>query len=351
MAASDESRPAPLGLVSRAESAGPSPLEVALAAGSGLWLVLAGGWLLLFPGNEADETRFLLVLMVVFLPAALFAVAATSLRATRIMRAESARLEAAVDALRQTYVSEAQKGRGDAQGGAVMRRLDEIAATQRRLEAALAGLEGAAAPAPPPAAPAPAPRRAAAEPGETAPAEDGAAAAAAEQPALALGTPAGTGGTPLSNADLIRALSFPETAEDREGFAALRRALRDRPSAQLVQAAQDVLTLLSEDGIYMDDLRPDRARPELWRRFAQGVRGREIAALGGLRDAESLDRIAARMKRDPIFRDAAHHFLRLFDRGVARFEPAASDAEIGALADTRSARAFMLLGRVAGTFD
>ncbi|EAU43416.1 hypothetical protein R2601_13830, partial [Salipiger bermudensis HTCC2601] len=50
-------------------------------------------------------------------------------------------------------------------------------------------------------------------------------------------------------------------------------------------------------------------------------------------------------------RDAAHHFLRLFDKGVARFTPEASDAEITELANTRSSRAFMLLGRVAGTFD
>jgi hypothetical protein len=57
------------------------------------------------------------------------------------------------------------------------------------------------------------------------------------------------------------------------------------------------------------------------------------------------------MKQDPIFRDAAHHFLRLFDKTFASFETRASDAEIAALADTRTARAFMLLGRVAGTFD
>jgi hypothetical protein len=57
------------------------------------------------------------------------------------------------------------------------------------------------------------------------------------------------------------------------------------------------------------------------------------------------------MKQDPIFRDAAHHFLRRFDKAISTFEETASDAEISALGDTRTARAFMLLGRVAGTFD
>ena len=72
----------------------------------------------------------------------------------------------------------------------------------------------------------------------------------------------------------IRALNFPETQDDAEGFDALRLALKDRKTAQLVQASQDVLTLLSQEGIYMDDLRPDMARPEIWRQFAQGARGR-----------------------------------------------------------------------------
>jgi hypothetical protein len=156
---------------------------------------------------------------------------------------------------------------------------------------------------------------------------------------------------PLSHEDFIRALNFPETAEDTEGFSALRKALKDRNASQLVQASQDVLTLLSQDGIYMDDLRPDRARPEIWRQFAQGARGRPIAALGGIRDRSSLALTSARMKQDPIFRDAAHHFLRRFDRAFAAFEAEASDADISALTDTRTVRAFMLLGRVAGTFD
>jgi hypothetical protein len=57
------------------------------------------------------------------------------------------------------------------------------------------------------------------------------------------------------------------------------------------------------------------------------------------------------MKQDTIFRDAAHHFLRRFDQSFAEFEKRASDEDIIAAADTRTARAFMLLGRVTGTFD
>ena len=155
----------------------------------------------------------------------------------------------------------------------------------------------------------------------------------------------------LAKEDLIRALNFPDTDQDTDGFTALRRALQDRSARQLVQAAQDILTLLSQDGIYMDDLRPDRARPEIWRRFAKGERGRAMASLGGVRDRSSLALTAGRMREDTIFRDAAHHFLRRFDQMLITFETEALDEDLIALSETRSARAFMLLGRVAGTFD
>jgi hypothetical protein len=57
------------------------------------------------------------------------------------------------------------------------------------------------------------------------------------------------------------------------------------------------------------------------------------------------------MREDTIFRDATHHFLRKFDQMLQSFEPNASDEELAELSETRTARAFMLLGRVTGAFD
>ena len=151
--------------------------------------------------------------------------------------------------------------------------------------------------------------------------------------------------------DVLRALNFPESPDDTEGFRALRLALADRTLAKLIRASQDVLTLLAQQGIYMDDMAPDRARPELWRKFAAGERGRTIAGLGGLRDRSCLALTAARMREDTVFRDAAHHFLRSFDKAMVALEPRATDTELSTLSDTRTARAFMLFGRVTGTFD
>ena len=45
------------------------------------------------------------------------------------------------------------------------------------------------------------------------------------------------------------------------------------------------------------------------------------------------------------------NFLRQFDSVFTEFETNASDEEVLGFAETRTARAFMLLGRVAGTFD
>ena len=332
MSEGKDARPTPPGLYDRGAKTAITGLEMTALGVIAVWLVLSGIYFLSGRGNDAGGLQFLLTLMVMFLPAALIWVATMTARSSRVMQEENARLRAAIDAIRTAYVTQVQSGRSEQPHPAILKRLDDLATAQKHLQDSLT-------------------LHAAAQAAEPAPQKAEATAEADAQPTLSLGTPAEDLQPPLPNEDFIRALHFPETAEDDDGFAALRRALRDRNVAQLVQAAQDILTLLSQDGIYMDDLRPDLARPEIWRAFAQGTRGRTIAALGGVRDRTSLALAAGRMKQDPIFRDAAHHFLRRFDKSFASFEDRATDAEITAFASTRTARAFMLLGRVAGTFD
>jgi hypothetical protein len=251
------------------------------------------------------------------------------------VREESQRLQVAIDAMRQTYVAERQaRGASGALQPTVERKLNEIAQATRATESTLATFATSRHGI----------RQAPSFNSARTPQTD-------DQSSLALGTPAEEMQAPLENVEMIRALNFPDTEKDEEGFAALRRALKDRVARQLVQASQDVLTLLSHDGIYMDDLRPDRARPEVWRRFAKGERGGVVAALGGVRDRSCLALTVARMRNDTIFRDSAHHFLRKFDQMLVKFEEHASDEDIADLSETRTARAFMLLGRVTGAFD
>ena len=331
-----EEKPAALGAFVRSEDPRFSAAELIAAGLAVVWVVAV--LVYVFTAPEGTGTLGLVMtLLVVFLPLALIWAAVTTLRSVRVLRAEAARLQASVDAMRNAYINSQQTGAA-ALRPSVEKKLDDIA---RQTETALATFTSRrdsvlTVPS--------ADRKAALIPPRPAP-------PAEEQPGLALGTPAESMRPPLSVADFIRALQFPENPDDREGFRALRLALEDRDVAKLIRAAQDVLTLMSQEGIYMDDLRPDRARPELWRRFAAGERGRGIAAIGGVRDRSSLALTAGRMREDPVVRDAGHHFLRTFDRMFQQFEKNATDAEISELADTRTARAFMLFGRVMGVFD
>lgn len=282
----------------------------------------------------ADTLGLVVVALAVFLPIALIWLAVLVLRAASQMRNEAQRLHLAVEAMRRGWLRE-QQAAGRALEPTVERKLDEIAQTQRQTEATLTLFTTRRA-MPPASHPG-------MKPTQGTPPSDSA------QRALALGAPA-QGETPIGPEVFLRALNFPESETDTEGFEALRHALADHATAQLVRAAQDVLTALSQEGIFMDDLRPDQARPEVWRAFAAGMRGPSIAALGGVRDRSCLALTAGRMRSDPAFREAAHRFLRAFDLRFAWFEAQASDGDIARFARTRSARAFMLLGRVTGMF-
>ena len=288
--------------------------------------------LVIWLSRAGDAAGVLLAVVAALVPVLIVGGGAILLSRMQTLGAETERLQSTVDALRQAYLAQVQ-AQGTGARSTVEAKLDEIARVSRKTQTTLAMFtsirQATESPAPSPAAP----------------------VVEGEQPDLALVPPPPPPPQDLSVADFIRALNFPETTEDREGFAALRRALADRRVVQIVQASQDVLTLLSQDGIYMDDLAPDRARPELWRRFARGERGRTVADLGGIRDRSSLALTTARMRADPIFRDAAHHFLRKFDQTLVEFEKVATDRDIADLADTRTARAFMLLGRATGVFD
>lgn len=298
-----------------------------------VWVVA----ILAFGMTAPDMGSFgiLLLLVGLFLPLALIFAAVLTLRAVRALRAEAQRLQASVDAMRKAFVS-GQAMVDPARQPEVARKLDEIAASAKETQNTLASFAAG------PIAGKPAADRQALMTPNT---------PRIEEPSLALGTPAEALIPPLTVEDFIRAMNFPEGPADNAGFRSLRAALENRDVAKLIRAAQDILTLLSQDGIYMDDLRYGAARPETWRRFARGERGRAVAALGNVRDRSAMALTAGRLREDLVFRDAAHHFLRAFDRCLNEFERSADDMDLTELGATRTGRAFMLLGRVMGTFD
>lgn len=304
--------------------------EIAAAILSVIWAIIC---LIFWFRPDVDWTGPLVMIWLTgfMVPVGLIWLSVATVRTSIEVRAESERLRAAIAELRRSY--RGPEPRGGGLTDAVVAKLEALGQAQDELRGEIAGLlEGRATAQP--AVPTPQPVEIA-EP----------------QASLSLGTPAEMIDDPVTVSEFIGALNFPENEHDTNGFEMLRKALKDRATQRLVRASQDVLTLLSQDGVYMDDLRPDRARPEIWRAFARGDRGRAIAGLGGVHDRSSLALASGRMRQDPVFRDAMHHFLRAFDQTFMEFERHASDEDIINLANTRTARAFMLLGRVAGTFD
>lgn len=313
---------------------GISTVEIVALLLSMAWLGLVGWFFLTIDSEQARVTRadplgFMMTILGVFLPVALIWVAASAARTARTMREESGRLQAAIDAMRLSYVEQQQMA-GVSLKRSMEERIDSVAKAQAALGAEVAGLHARTAP-----------EQVLETPKRPLVVE--------EQPALALDT--GTPEDALPAEDFIRALNFPENERDTEGFKVLRQALEHQKTAQLVTAAQDVLTLLSQDGIYMDDLSPHGSDPAVWRAFADGARGDKIAGLRTIQDRSSLALTLGRMKDDPVFRDAVHHFLRTFDQVFSPFASEATDLELTRFADTRTGRAFLLTGRAAGTFD
>lgn len=222
---------------------------------------------------------------------------------------------------------------------AIEKKLDDAQAAQ--IAAVKAVIDQSSQPKPPrPAAAAPAPTIAPAKPKDD----------PAPQPSLDLGlTHEDT--SQLTTDQWIAALAFPHDENDKAGFDLLKRAM-DLPSSRpLLRAAQDALSMLSQLGVYTDDMTPGPLSPSAWRSFAKGNRGAQVAALGDIGTSNLAVRVATRMRTDVVFRDAVHHFLRLFDKylidHISRFE----DTDLDQLAQTRTARAFMLLGRASGTFN
>ena len=105
---------------------------------------------------------------------------------------------------------------------------------------------------------------------------------------------------PAACGDLVKAgheVYVESTAGMKSGFSdsdfvavnAIRQALKNRNMAQLLQAAEDMLNLLAQDGIYMDDLKLAPTSAPQWRAFASGRRGPDVAAVGSIHDESMAD--------------------------------------------------------------
>ena len=313
-----------------------SVLEIVAMVLSVSWIVSIGLLFFYFPPRStvADDFHsfwFIHTLIVMLMPVAMIWLATTTSHSVRIVKEESSRLQVVIDGMSKAYTENAAGSVVHTQPK-IEKKAKEISQANRKTENTLTTFASSRLE-----------QKLRLTPVHVISNDN--------QATLALGTSSEDVLSSLSNADLIRALNFPDNEKDARAISSLGLALKDRNARQLVQASQDILTLMSQDGIYMDNLNSDLACSVIWRRFAQGERGIAMGALGGICDSVSLAVTTGRMREDTIFRDAAHHFLRRFDQTFIMFEPSATDEEISALSVTRTARAFMLLGRITGAFD
>lgn len=299
-------------------------------AASAAWLALAGLFAAFVPGNGAGW----LVWTVGFvMPLALIWLAVWSARSLSLLRQEAGDLRALLAQMRDGGVS------GPVQSARPVDSRPGPAATQDAFADSGSGRGPAALP------PSAGARMATRRPAPAASRPVAAAAQDGRQASLQLDSPAMT---ELTAPELYFALNFPDGPEDREAIRCLRLALSDPGMARLIRAAQDVVTLLAGQGVYMDELRIPETDPDLWHRFAEGARGEAIAGLAVIGDDAALHIAGEMLRGDEVFRDVAHHFLRHFDRLLNRKAQDEGPQLLAVLAETRSGRAFLLLAQVTG---
>ncbi len=229
-------------------------LRIAIAL-SLVWVLACGLYLVFVPGAFAsmtyDMVGLVFLLIGVVFPLVLIWTVSYVTSSIRSIRTEATVLRHSMEQIKS--VLQDRPAVDSSQQEKLEQQLAEISALTQQTEARLARMthiEGG-------------------NPDDPLPTRTDAAALATPQPApqdqnqsaLPLQTPEGPERVPISIAEFIKALNFPDNAEDREGFRVLRRAFEERQLGKLLRASQDVLTLLSQDGIYMDDLNPDKPLP------------------------------------------------------------------------------------------
>ncbi len=334
-----------------------------LASGlSSLWLICVIAYAAGFFGlldaavlapRPAAALEVALFLLAAFAPIALFFFGALLSQKAEEIRVETARLSSAIDALRHSVAPRAMPTANDLADALTVAARTTLAEEKAALAAGLTRLDGALAETQSmmdELNQRESKTRRAAKKTNSAP-----SLSDRDQPALPFSTEgeiAPTNAVEISWANVVRALDFPRDEKDEDGFAVLRQVVADHDFASLLQAAEDTLSLLSEEGLFMEDLSPNHAPLSVWKSYANGARGSAVAALGGIDDEVALALARSKMRTDPVFRDTSMHFLRRFDRLITRmFTELGDDPMVLEVADSRTGRAFMVAARVMGVFD
>ncbi|MEO1331157.1 MAG: hypothetical protein AAFW46_16025, partial [Pseudomonadota bacterium] len=149
----------------------------------------------------------------------------------------------------------------------------------------------------------------------------------------------------------IRAANFPDSEDDRETLEALYAVLSDRAAAALLQTAEDVLSTLADLNLFMEDMHVHHAPVELWRAYLIDGESEEVLDIGGVRDPHAIEDVEFALNERPEFAKLAKTFFEQYEAMASRLFDETDDPTWAVeLADTRTGRAFMLMGRADGRF-
>ncbi len=149
---------------------------------------------------------------------------------------------------------------------------------------------------------------------------------------------------------LLKALNFPDDSEDEFGFKALRLANQNKTVAELLQASEDFLNLLAQDGIYLDDLHFDQPSVDAWRNFISRNKSSSGKKLHCVGIESHIDALYKRMKSDTVFKDTALILIRRFDQLLREKLPEATDQQVFSISNTRTGKAFLIIGKISEIF-
>ena len=149
---------------------------------------------------------------------------------------------------------------------------------------------------------------------------------------------------------LLKALNFPNDENDLDGFKALNLARENNTILQLLQVSEDFLNLLAQDGIYLDDLKIDPPSVAAWVNFINNKQNEHCKKLSCSGIDEHLKTLKIRLKSDVVFRDTALMLMRRFDKLLQDRLETAEDHQIFKIADTRSGKAFLIVGKISDAF-
>lgn len=144
----------------------------------------------------------------------------------------------------------------------------------------------------------------------------------------------------FGEAEFLIALHFPKTAEDERGFGVMEQAYGFEPMVRPLDAAKELLTVLSHMKLYLEDLPDFRVGAAFWGKL---IAGQEPPLSGAEIDADIVARLSSHLKEDSELTRKAEAFHAAFRELLIEVADELTPKTLESLDQTRSGRAYLLI--------